>query len=133
MKVLIGAGAALFMFAAIASAQTPTPAPEPAANPNVQVAASQCPTPPPNPTIPDGAVADGAQMEVANTVYMAWATTMQQITVCRRNEYETALATARVRRDEHNAIAEQLNTVTQSWTAESTEYCARPRMSCSTQ
>jgi hypothetical protein len=128
MKVLLGAGAALLMFAAIASAQTPTP--EPAPNPAIQVAASQCAAQPPDPAIPDGATADGASMEVANTLYMAWATNMQSITACRRAEYETALATARVRRDEHNAIAEKLNTVTQSWTAESTEYCARPRMRC---
>jgi hypothetical protein len=130
MKVLIGAAAALMMFAAIASAQT---APEPPAPPSAPLIASQCPAPPPDPVIPDGATADGAAMEVANTVYVAWAQTMQQITACRRAEYESALATARVRRDEHNANAEKLNSVTQVWTAESGEYCARPRMRCENQ
>ena len=69
-------------------------------------------------------------MEVANTVYLAWATSVQSVARCRAAEYEAALATARARRDEHNAAAERLNAVAALWTAQSDVYCARPRMRC---
>lgn len=124
MKVLIGAAAAMMLFAAAASAQD-----APAAS-TAPVAPSACGDLPPDPALPDGATVDSAGMDAANTIYLAWATSVQSVARCRAAEYEAALATARARRDEHNAAAERLNAVGVQWTAQSEIYCARPRMRC---
>lgn len=128
MKVLIGAAAAVVLLAATAAAQTTTP-PPPAASTATAIP-SQCPALPPAPSFPDGATANGAAMDAANIIYTAWGTSMQAGITCRRNEYEAHLETARVRRDEHNVAADQLNSVTAAWQAETAEFCARPRQNC---
>ncbi|MES1156208.1 MAG: hypothetical protein ABUL73_00390 [Alphaproteobacteria bacterium] len=131
MKVLIGAAAAVFLFGAVASAQTTTTtSTTTTAAASVSVPPSRCPAMPTEPTIPDGATASSATMATANEAYRAWALAVQEIAHCHHAEYDEAVALLQARRDEHNAVAERLNQVTQSWTAASTAYCARPHTRC---
>jgi len=132
MKVLIGAAAAVLMFGAVATAQTTTTGTTTtttAAAP-VAVTPSHCPAAPADPTIPDPATATSAAMATANEAYVAWAHAMQENARCHHAEYDEAVAIVQARRDEHNAVADRLNQVTQAWSAASTTYCARPHTRC---
>jgi len=135
MKLLIGAAAAALMFGTVALAQTATTTSATAGAatttaPSAPVTPSRCPAAPADPTVPDGATATSSTMESAAAAYRTWAQTMQDLMRCHHAEYDEAQAVVTVRREEHNAVADRLNAVSQSWTASSTTFCARPHMRC---
>lgn len=131
MKVLIGAAAAVMMFAAAAAAQTTAPTTT-TSPPAATAAASRCPALPATDLtgVPDGATATGEQMAAANTQYSAWSTSLVSVLECRKAEHDELLATLNARRAEYNAGKARLDAGNAAWTAESEEYCARPRMRC---
>lgn len=125
MRVLIGAGLAMLFLATAASAQTALEPPAAAAVPP-----SQCPAEPADPLIADGATANNDAMAGSSEGYQAWVLGMQAVATCREAEFEQARATMQARAAEHNAVAEKLRTVSSAWSAQSTVFCARPRMTC---
>jgi hypothetical protein len=131
MKVLMAAVTAGLLFVSAAAAQpttTTTTAAPPA--PPATAAPSQCPAAPADPTTPDPTSATPQAMMQGQQTYVAWGTQMQQRAECLRGEYNQAVANAQARQGDFRVVAEELNQVTQSWTAAQTTFCARPRMSC---
>jgi hypothetical protein len=127
MKLFLSAASAAVLIVTSAFAQ---PAETPA---SPSAATSRCPDLAPDPALSDGATASADEVSLAETIYQAWAEASRATIACRRAEYDEMVRVAQSRRDEHNAAAERVNTVTNSWIAEREEYCNRPRTRCSDQ
>ncbi len=127
MKHVISAAAlASVLLVGAAFAQT-DPAPAAAAT---VAANSQCAALTAEPTLPDAATATPQQIQAGNTAYQTWATAAQQVIQCRHAEVEQAQARLTALTEEHNAIVRRINTLTQSWGATTTAYCARDGVRC---
>ena len=130
MKFLIGAAAALLVAGAAFAQDTTQPAP--AATPTV-AANSQCAAVGPEPTLPDAATATPQTIQAGNAAYQAWGSTAQDSIHCRHAEIEQLQARLQALTEEHNAIVRRVNTLTQTWGATATAYCARSGVHCQSQ
>ena len=126
MKVVIGAAMAALLLTGAAFAQTETVQPPP-----LQVAAnSQCGELDSEPTLPDGASADNRAFMAGDVAYQTWGNGARAVLECRRAEIAQVEARLRTMLAEHNAGAQRLNALTQTWLAHRTTYCAREGIEC---
>jgi hypothetical protein len=118
MKYVCGAALLCVALAASAAAQ-PTPEEEAArlAAREAYVAAhpAVCPAPPPAPELVDGASADQAQINAANTAFNAWAAQIDQARACWRTDAENHSYLARARNSERYRVEEAYAALCLAW------------------
>ncbi len=118
MRILLAGALAALCLGGVAFAQDTT-------NAGTVTGASACGEAPARPTLPDGAAANRAAMDAANTAYTAWSQAYHANLTCRRTEADNARATWQARVAEYNAAATALNESNTSWEAEVAEYNGR--------
>jgi hypothetical protein len=117
MKLLLGVAVAALLIASPAMAQT-----------DAAPAAASCAAVAPAPgDQPDGATADRAAVEAYTERFNAWAEATGQVLACKRARAEEARARADALTTEFNTENTALRTAIDSWTAEVTEFNARPQ------
>jgi hypothetical protein len=117
MKLLLGAAVAALLIASPAIAQTGA---APAADCGTFVGEAPA-------GAPDGATANRAAVDAYTQRFNTWAEAQRQVLLCKRQQAEAAQAAAQAAINEYNVDNAAVNTAITAWTAEVTDFNARPQ------